>query len=78
MFCGYNDGTIFCFDEEMIALEILERLNFEECEQWDSVSHLALVSVLEKEFEERIADVKILDLLSYAEIQKWVEDEVEK
>ena len=29
MFCGYNDGTIFCFDEEMIALEISERLNFE-------------------------------------------------
>ena len=55
----------------------IENVTLEETEEWDSVSHMVLISQLEESFGVKIDGEKLLDLLSYSDIKEWIEMEVE-
>ena len=56
-----------------VTNEGIEKLTFEECEEWDSVSHMTLIAQLEEAFGNKIEGDKVLELLSYRQIKEWVE-----
>ena len=53
--------------------EFCEDCNFDETDAWDSISHMMIITQLEQQFETKIEESIILDLLSYDEIKKWIE-----
>ena len=55
----------------------VKNLSFEECEEWDSVSHMSLIAQLEEAFESKVEGDKILELLSYKKIKEWMEEVTE-
>jgi acyl carrier protein len=52
---------------------IPDDIAYEECPQWDSLSHLTLILTLEEEFGIAIPDEEVQHLISLSLIKEWLE-----
>jgi acyl carrier protein len=58
--------------EEVLKVPVTEETSIANCEKWDSLNHLILISALEEAFDVSFEPEEIAEMKSIAEIEKRV------